>query len=96
VLDIISEYCSGGSILELLNKFDKFDEKLIKRYTKQVLEGLNYLHQQGTAHFNLKASNVLVDSNGVIKISDYVEYHSLSGRNSKQMIDLATSSMKGK
>lgn len=45
-IDIIFEFCNGGSIKQLLEKFGSFDEKLIKLYVKQILEGLVYLHDQ--------------------------------------------------
>lgn len=49
-VDIVFEYVSGGSISSMLNKFGKFDEKLVCKYTQQILEGLNYLHSLGIIH----------------------------------------------
>ena len=46
-------------------------------------------------HYNLKASNVLVDDTGNIKISDYIEFNILSGNDSSKMVSLATNNMKG-
>jgi serine/threonine protein kinase len=36
-----------------------------------VARGLTYLHQHGISHYNLKSSNVLLDSNGEPKVGDY-------------------------
>ena len=36
-----------------------------------ILCGMNYLHQNGIAHRNLKPENILIDSEGRFKISDY-------------------------
>lgn len=47
-------------------------------------------------HMNLKANNVLVDANGLIKISDYLEFNSLTRFNSKKIVDLLTNNMSGK
>jgi len=49
-VDIVFEYVPGGSISSMLSKFDKFDEKLVCKYTEQILDGLNYLHSLGIIH----------------------------------------------
>jgi serine/threonine protein kinase len=70
-IEIILEFCSGGSIKQLLDKFDYFDEKLIKLYSKQIVEGLVYLHERNIIHMNLRNTNILVNNLGVIKLSDF-------------------------
>lgn len=70
-VDIILEFVSGGSIRKLLDNFNAFDERLIKIYTRQMLEGLKYLHDNGIIHRDLKCANVLVDHMGIIKLSDF-------------------------
>ena len=45
-VDIILEFVPGGSIKQLLDKFKSFDERLVKIYTRQMLEGLKYLHEK--------------------------------------------------
>ncbi len=67
---LIYEFCNGSSVKVLLEKYGEFDEKLIKKYTKEILEGIKYLHSQDIVHRNLKSSNILVDGNGTIRISD--------------------------
>ena len=56
---------------QLLEKFFKFDEKLVKVYTRQILFGLDYLHHNDIIHRDLKCANILVDNNGIIKLSDF-------------------------
>jgi serine/threonine protein kinase len=67
---LIYEFCNGSSVKALLEKYGEFDEKLIKKYTKELLEGIKYLHSQNIVHRNIKSSNILVDGNGTIRISD--------------------------
>ena len=69
-VDILLEYIPGGSVRNLLDKFGPLDEKIIKIYIKQILEGLKYLHMKGIVHHNLKCSNILVANEGMIKLSD--------------------------
>jgi serine/threonine protein kinase len=59
------------------------------------LNGLVFLHSHDMIHYNLKASNVLVDDSGNIKISDYIEFNILSGNDSGKMVNFATNNMKG-
>ncbi len=70
-MDILLEFVPGGSIRSLLDKFDSFDEKLVMIYTRQMLEGLKYLHANDIIHRDLKCANVLVDNNGIVKLSDF-------------------------
>ena len=43
------EYVPGGSIASLLRKFGRFEEPLVRVYTRQVLRGLEYLHRHRCA-----------------------------------------------
>jgi serine/threonine protein kinase len=70
-VDIILEYVSGGSVRSLLDKFHGLDERVVSLYTKQILEGLEYLHNHEIIHRDIKGANVLIDANGTIKLSDF-------------------------
>jgi len=78
MIDVISEYISGGSIKVLVSKFDKLDERVISSYTKQILEGLSYLHSQDILHRDMKSSNVLIDACGTAKLTDFGCFKSLA------------------
>ena len=58
------------SVQEIINEFGSFDERVIQTYSKQLLEGLKYLHEQNIYHKNFRPKNILVDPDGNIKISD--------------------------
>ncbi|PWN34310.1 Pkinase-domain-containing protein [Meira miltonrushii] len=70
-LSIFLEYVPGGSVGSCLRKHGKLDESTIKSFLQQILNGLNYLHGRGILHRDLKADNLLVDFNGIVKISDF-------------------------
>ena len=71
LVDIVIEYVSGGSIRVLLDKFNKLDEPIVASYTRQILNGLHYLHFNGIVHRDIKGSNVLIDASGKIKLTDF-------------------------
>ncbi|SNX83227.1 related to BCK1 ser/thr protein kinase of the MEKK family [Melanopsichium pennsylvanicum] len=70
-LSIFLEYVPGGSVGSCLRKHGKFEEHTIKSFLHQILEGLAYLHSKGILHRDLKADNILVDFEGICKISDF-------------------------
>ena len=70
-INILLEYVPGGSVRNLLDRFGPLDEKIIKIYVKQILEGLKYLHSKEIVHRNLKCSNILVDNDATVKLSDF-------------------------
>mmetsp|Transcript_47019 Transcript_47019/g.73592 ORF Transcript_47019/g.73592 Transcript_47019/m.73592 type:complete len:301 (-) Transcript_47019:281-1183(-) len=61
----------GGSVAELVERFGKLDESVIRKYTREVLEGLQYLHERGIIHRDIKGQNILVDNRGVCKLADF-------------------------
>ena len=70
-LSIFLEYVPGGSIRQILSRFGKLDEGIVRSYTRQLLLGLEYLHQNGIAHRDVKGGNVLLDNDGTIKLADF-------------------------
>ncbi|KAL6869859.1 Suppressor of Sensor Kinase (SLN1) [Amphichorda felina] len=68
---IFMEFCSGGSLANLLEHGRIEDEQVIMVYALQLLEGLMYLHESGIAHRDIKPENILLDHNGIIKYVDF-------------------------
>ncbi|KAH0795475.1 cytokinesis protein sepH [Histomonas meleagridis] len=67
---IVMDWCEGNSLRTTIDRFKSIPEKLVARYVWDILQGLEYLHEQGNTHNNLRASNILLQ-NGVPKITDF-------------------------
>ena len=65
------EYIPGGSIKNMIDQFGGFNEILIRKYTKQILSGLKYLHDKKIIHRDIKCANILIGNNGFIKLTDF-------------------------
>ncbi|KAF4615438.1 hypothetical protein D9613_003091 [Agrocybe pediades] len=70
-LNIFLEYVPGGSVTALLRNYGAFEEPLVKNFVRQILQGLDYLHERDIIHRDIKGANILVDNKGGIKISDF-------------------------
>ncbi|KAF3446845.1 hypothetical protein FNV43_RR12025 [Rhamnella rubrinervis] len=70
-LCIITEFMSGGSMYDFLKEKGVFPLHSLLRVAIDVSKGMNYLHQNNIIHRDLKAANLLMDENGVVKVSDF-------------------------
>ncbi|KAI8146131.1 hypothetical protein BJV82DRAFT_406469 [Fennellomyces sp. T-0311] len=71
VVNIFLEYVSGGSISSRLALHGAFEEPLVRHFTRQICMGIEYLHSKSILHRDIKAANILVEADGVCKISDF-------------------------
>ncbi|CAG8620443.1 5054_t:CDS:2, partial [Dentiscutata heterogama] len=57
--NIFLEYVPGGSVATMLNNYGPLEEPLIRSFVRQILQGLNYLHEKDIIHRDIKGANVL-------------------------------------
>lgn len=65
------EYEPGGSISSMLEEFGPFGEALCLKLTREILQGLQYLHSLNLIHGDIKGSNILLSASAEAKIADF-------------------------
>ncbi|CAH2072592.1 unnamed protein product [Thlaspi arvense] len=70
-LYIFLELVSQGSLQKLYKKYPKLMDSAVSSYTRQILDGLKYLHDKEFIHRDIKCANILVDANGAVKLADF-------------------------
>ncbi|KAL6067248.1 mitogen-activated protein kinase kinase kinase NPK1, variant 2 [Balamuthia mandrillaris] len=70
-MNIFLEFIPGGSLQTLISRFGALNERTIRIYTRQVLLGLAYLHDNNIVHRDIKGANILVDLEGRAKLADF-------------------------
>ncbi|XP_042493518.1 serine/threonine-protein kinase STY46-like isoform X2 [Macadamia integrifolia] len=71
-LCIVTEFMSGGSVYDFLHKQKGvFKLPSLLKVAVDVSKGMNYLHQNNIVHRDLKAANLLMDENEVVKVADF-------------------------
>lgn len=66
----VMEYCPGGDLYSVIRN-GSMTRYEIDCCFKQLITGVNYLHQMGVAHRDIKPENLLIDETGRIKITDF-------------------------
>lgn len=68
---IVMEYCEKGELFNYIVKKEKLDEIEASVFFYQLINGIDYLHQQGIAHRDIKPENLLLGGDNVLKIIDF-------------------------
>jgi mitogen-activated protein kinase kinase kinase len=68
VYSLLMEYVSGGTLADCTRKYGKFPENMVASFTRQIMQGLVYLHSEGILHRDLTTHKVFMDLDGTCKI----------------------------
>ncbi|OJD18190.1 HAL protein kinase [Emergomyces pasteurianus Ep9510] len=67
----VMEYCAGGDLYTLVLSAGKLEVGEADCYFKQLMRGVEYMHEMGVAHRDLKPENLLLTTHGALKITDF-------------------------
>jgi serine/threonine-protein kinase len=68
---IVMELVSGKSLHEHLSQKVKYETREVGEIVRQLLDGIGHAHAEGVVHRDVKPSNILLNSDGRVKISDF-------------------------
>ncbi|KAM5271108.1 mitogen-activated protein kinase kinase kinase 19 isoform 2-T2 [Hipposideros larvatus] len=71
IVSIFMEFVPGGSISSIINRFGPLPEMVFCKYTKQILQGVAYLHENCVVHRDIKGNNIMLMPTGIIKLIDF-------------------------
>ena len=87
---LVMEYIPGGDIYSLLQNVGSLDEVDVKNYIVQVIQALQFLRQHQIIHRDLKPDNILIDSNGYLRLTDFgLSFIGLNGRQQDERVGTA-------
>ena len=67
----VMEYCSGGDLYTLVLAAGTLTVPEADCFFKQLMRGVEYMHEMGVAHRDLKPENLLLTTHGALKITDF-------------------------
>ncbi|OAA36720.1 STE20 kinase [Beauveria brongniartii RCEF 3172] len=84
MLWVVMDYMDGGALIDVIDNNSTISERHIATLCRETCLGLQHLHSKQIVHRDIKSDNVLIDSHGNVKITDFGYCAKLTARRSKR------------
>ncbi|KAG8100740.1 hypothetical protein GUJ93_ZPchr0013g35019 [Zizania palustris] len=68
---IVMDLVTGGELFDKIASRGRLKEDDARKYFQQLINAVDYCHSRGVYHRDLKPENLLLDANGILKVSDF-------------------------
>lgn len=68
---LVFEYVKGKQLYDVISKSCRIPEDKARKYFRQLLSALDYIHKNSLVHRDLKIENIMIDQNDNVKIIDF-------------------------
>ncbi|KAG5858968.1 protein kinase domain-containing protein [Encephalitozoon hellem] len=86
----LMDFIPGGDFMGLLSKEDVLEEDWVKFYAAEIVAALDELHRLGWIHRDLKPDNILIGSDGHVKLADFGSCIRMKDGKAKSSITVGT------
>lgn len=70
-LYFVLDYASNGELLSLIKKYGTLSEECTRHFAAQILDAIQYMHDNGVIHRDIKPENILLDDELRVQITDF-------------------------
>ncbi|OMJ84128.1 hypothetical protein SteCoe_14819 [Stentor coeruleus] len=91
--NIVTEYCYGGELFEVIIHNGRLNEALVSKYMKKMTRAINHLHKNNICHRDLKPQNFLfesTDKDAELKLIDFGLAHRFTTKTNKKGVNMDT------